>query len=889
MRVQLVRICYNTHVITLHLQRERFESSADYALCGERCFFFASAPADAVMEAVRSVVWFPEEVEAVKRGVVPSLRNLLMFLSDVRGRKFKRGVFLGDDVLAIVEEFRQAAKGIAEGRVVPDAQLCEGGFRAVWRSVGGVDGFFTDAIMRTAGLSPLERLPGKIETIHDAWLAALRGGDGFVRWSAEESADFVRNVGEWLSPLALPPEERARLKFVLLPPEGEAGAWRIRCDPPLTRAGLTALGQAGLLFPPLLAMSGCETELSQEALEAFVRSGAANLSAAGFAVELPEGMAGEHVSAEAEIFSPEVGASDERRPAGAIEAKLKVLVDGVPVDEQTIELILEQHTPFVFFNGHWIEVDRFVLQEALKAMRAAKGRRLTMREAVAFSLGTQRAGRLKVEEVKAHGWLRGLLNELRGEERFRELPPPEGLAGDLRDYQRRGVAWMAFLAKWGFGPLLADDMGLGKTIQTIAWMLHFRSSRGKGRRARVLVVAPVSVIANWRREIGRFAPGLSVHLHQGADRATGSVFMRRARAADVTLTGYPLLVRDFRDLSEVGFDALVLDEAQTIKNPETRAAKAARALGAEVRIALTGTPLENSAGDLWSLEEFLNPGLLGSRRDFAERFERPIREDARSGAAGRLKRILEPFLLRRLKTDPGVAAELGEKREVREYCPLSQDQRRRYEEALEAYRRDVSGGGAERAGRGRALALITELKLVCDGEGKFARLVDLLEDVFAAGESALVFTQYAKVGREIRERLEDEFGRRFPFLHGSLSPEEREGEIAAFGADPEPNAFILSLRAGGFGLNLTRATHVIHFDRWWNPAVESQATDRAHRIGQTKTVFVHLFITPGTLEDHIDELLEGKRLLAGEVVGSGESFLMKMSDDEFEKVVSLDE
>jgi superfamily II DNA or RNA helicase len=864
-------------MITLHLEKPS----------GGPCAFFADAPADALADAVASVVWFPEELEATARCIVPSLRNLLMFLSDVRGRKFKRGIFLGDDVLALAEAFRHAARGVAEGRVVPDAELCDGGFRAVWRPVGDADPFLTDAFMRSAGLSPLEAMREKTETIHDAWLAALRRSDGFVAWpSSSEAEAFVRRMAEWLSPISLTPEERASLKFTLAPPPSADGEWRILCSPPATRAGLTALGQAAMVFPPIGALSGGAAPLTPESVEAFVRAGAANLAAAGVAVELPEGLVGEHISAEAEVFSPEAPAGQsDKPPPGGIAARLKVRIDGVEVDERTIEFLLDQHTPFVYFNEHWIEVDRFALQDALKALRAANGRRLSMREAISFSFGMQRAGRLRIEKVKAHGWLRGLLNELRGADRFHELPPPKGLAGELRDYQSRGVAWMTFLVRWGFGPLLADDMGLGKTIQTIAWMLHFK--RGHVN-ARVLVVAPVSVTTNWTREIARFAPGLSVYLHQGGDRAAGMTFQRRVRAADVTVAGYALFVRDFREFAAAGFDALVLDEAQTIKNPETRAAKAARALGAGVRIALTGTPFENSAGDLWSLQEFLNPGLLGSRRDFTERFARPIAEDAHSGAASRLKHVLEPFILRRLKTDPGVAAELGEKREVREYCPLSQDQRRRYEEALAAYRRDQAADAGDGSRSGRVLALLTELKLVCDGEGKFARLVDLLEGIFEAGESALVFTQYAKAGREIRDRLEDEFGRRFPFLHGSLSAEEREREIGDFNADPEPNAFILSLRAGGFGLNLTRATHVIHFDRWWNPAVENQATDRAHRIGQTKTVFVHLFIAPGTLEDHIDELLESKRRIAGEVVGSGESFLMKMSDDELDKVVSLD-
>lgn len=840
-------------------------------------------------EIVRSVVWFPDEVEDVAHGYVPSMRNLLMFLSDVRGRKFRRGVFLGDDVIALARDFHEAAREVSEGRAAPDVEpMPSGGYRAVWRPVGRANASLTDALMRTLGRSTLETLPEKALTLHDAWLVALRSETGEIRWDdADEIEAFRAGLARWLSPLALSPEEKAKLKFTLNSPEGAAGEWRLLCDPPETRAGLMALGQAALVFPPLRGMRGGMVRLQQEDLEAFTRAGAENLAAAGFAVDVPEGLLGEHVTAQAEVeasdAAPGAGAS-----AASATARLRIRIDGVEVDEAKIEFLLAQKSPFVFFNDHWIEIDRFALQDALKAIRSTKGRRLSMREAVSFSLGMQRVGRLKVEEIRAHGWLRGLLNELRGEERFSELPAPKGLVAQLRDYQLRGVSWIAFLARLGFGPLLADDMGLGKTVQTIAWILHHKATRCAGRRARVLVVAPVSVTANWMREIARFAPSLSAYLHQGADRDTDVAFQRRVREADVTVAGYSLLVRDFRAFSAADFEALILDEAQMIKNPDTRAAKAARGLGAPVRIALTGTPLENSAADLWSLQEFLNPGLLGERRDFVERFVRPIREDSRSSASVRLKHVLEPFILRRLKTDPGVAAELGEKREIREYCPLTPEQRRFYEDALSDYMGDRRADVGARERRGRALALLTELKLVCDGEGKFVRLVDLLEEIFASGESALVFTQYAKVGREIRARLEEEFGRKFPFLHGGLSPAAREREIEAFNSADEPSAFILSLKAGGFGLNLTRATHVIHFDRWWNPAVENQATDRAHRIGQTGTVFVHLFIAPGTLEDRIDELLESKRRMAGDVVGSGEAFLMKMSEEEFAQTVALD-
>ena len=853
----------------------------------------AAKPAD-LLRAVRSVVWFADEAEPSGDGrVATSARNLLMFLSDVRGRKFKQGIFLGDDILRLAETFRSAARTIAAGKFLPDIEERPDGFHAVWRPLQSpvpnpqpqIFNHLLDALARRAGRTPLEGDTGRHETVHDAWIAALRSESGILAWPDEgDIRDLARQLGVWRAPLSVSAADRAALTFTLVPPSAPDAAWQLSLPArPSTRLGLVSLGQAASVFPPIRGMrskdGGLAVDISTREAEAFLRSGAQALVAAGYSAVLPDGLVGEHVSAAAELESPSAPPADDAREQ-RIAHKLTIRVDGEKVTEQEIEFLLAQGSPLVFFRNRWIEVDRNILREALRALQSTRAKRLTVREAAAFALGFGRLGRLRVDEVKAHGWLRGLLNELRGDAAFSMLPQPPGLRGTLRDYQLRGMSWLAFLVKWGFGPCLADDMGLGKTVQTIALVLHLR-------RAPVLVVAPVSVTTNWAREFAAFAPGLKVLLHQGADRFQGGSFTRACSRADVVVTGYSLLVRDFQALANVGFSLLVLDEAQTIKNPDTQVARAARALDIPAKIALTGTPLENSANDLWSLEEFLNPGLLGSQKDFAETFTRAIREDARSGAADRLRHILEPFMLRRLKTEPGIAAELGAKREIREYCPLSPSQRQRYEDALAAYRADVAAvDGAP--SRGRMLALLTELKLVCDGEGKLARLDDLLAGIFANGESCLVFSQYARIGRMLRDHLREEFGRTFPFLHGGLSPAQREAEIKAFNDSPEPSAFLLSLKAGGFGLNLTRATHVIHFDRWWNPAVENQATDRAHRIGQTRTVFVHTFICAGTLEDHIDEMLEAKRRLADEVVTGGESFLLKMNPREFERVTALD-
>lgn len=847
----------------------------------------------ALLTAVRSCVWYRDGfTEAGGRMLYPNWPNLLMFLSDVRGPKFRKGIFLAQDVLDWTKKFRTTSEKIVAGQYLPMlVRDAEGVWHAKWELTGEVDNPFADAMIRRAGVTPLEAHAAKALTVHDAWLTALRNDDDRVAWQDEdELEELAAALQAWRMPFDIPSAERAALSFELIAPKQENAPWLLKmASAPKTREGIIALGQAAAIFPPLRHLRKGVVELNRADALSFLRIGAQALSAAAFTCIVPKGLEGEHIAAVAELKPIEPKHDDTPK---SVSAKLTIRIDGEEVDEQELQFLYDQGTTLVFFHNRWIEVDRFIIRDSLRALQQVKERKLSLMEAVSFSLGTQRVGRLRIAEVKARGWLRGLLNELHGKEDFALIEPPVGLKGELRDYQLRGASFLAFLVKWGFGPCLADDMGLGKTIQTIAWILHSRQAKA----APVLVVAPVSVTMNWQREFHRFAPSLKVYLHQGTERAMDAAFREQCMTRDVIITGYSLLVKDIRMFMRNSFSALVIDEAQTVKNPDTRVAKTVRSLGIPVRVALTGTPLENSPTDLWSLEEFLNPGLLGLRADFEEDFTKPLKQDSHSGAAVKLRRILEPFLLRRLKSDPAIAAELGAKREVREYCPLTMEQRRLYENALEEFRLHSAANGDARSHRGRILALLTELKQICDtpalkgGEedsGKLQRLDELLGEIFETGESCLIFTQYAKMGELLRSHLQEVFGRRFPFLYGALSATQRDAEIKAFNADPQPNAFILSLKAGGFGLNLIRATHVIHFDRWWNPAVENQATDRAHRIGQKRTVFVHTFICAGTLEDRIDELMESKRHLASGLVTSGESFLAKMSEREFESVVAL--
>ena len=765
-----------------------------------------------------------------------------------------------------------ALRIVSAGMFYPCLVEEDDGWHARWRAVPEDNGW-VDEYVRRASMTRLteDAEDQRHETLHDAWIAALRSVTGLVRWNDAECRDFAAELEEWAGAADEDVEARRSVAFSLVPSDS---GFRVECTVPRGRRRLKALGQAAYVWGALrgLRREAVRTDvlsvsLSRQDAENFTKNGARALVDAGYTVfGIPQLAA---ISASAEFDGGEEAPGPESRVG---RVKLTVRVAGEPVTAEEIRFLLDQGSTLVFFRNRWIEVDKGILKEALRALEKGQEKK---RNLISFALGIGHIGALEVDELKTHGWIRGLVDSLRarGKAPSSKIEVP-GFNGTLRDYQAEGVAWLRFLTDNGFGALLADDMGLGKTIQAIAWILGERGTGngewGTGRP--VLIVAPLTLLSNWKHELSNFAPSLRVYVHHGDMRRAASGFHAECAKADVVLTNYNLLTRECSAFAEIAWGALVLDEAQIAKNPATQIAKAVRALSPSRRIALTGTPVENSPDDIWALEDFLNPGFLGDLKSFRERFTRPMAIDPASSAAKKLRRALEPFVMRRLKSDPRIAAELGEKREIREYCELDSLGRGEYERALADFR-------ATARSQGDALALLTSLKLICDGfradvsdpsggsispeSGKFLRLCDLLEQIFAGGESALVFTQYAKVGAALRTALEKRFGRRFPFLHGALSAAEREREIARFrvGSRANPTAFLLSLKAGGFGLNLTKATHVIHFDRWWNPAVEAQATDRAHRIGQAETVFVHLMITSGTVEDRVDDILSRKESL----------------------------
>ncbi len=881
-------------------------------------------------------------------------KQAFTFLGACQERRLADGVFAGEDLLAFAHLFRFAGSLVARGKFLPAlARRDDGCIEARWQAsldttdrqrlaalaarlppllTLGADPLLcaaemleelTDHLVRFSVVTTLSRSHaehGKFYSAHDAWFAALRGDNPVIRWEASEELDALHDtIALWRRPVESRAARDSTLLFQLEEPPVPDQPWFLHVRlggvhqtgvtewlAGADEALLIALGQAAMLFAPLAKAErlprGFGCALASDEAHAFLNTAAPLLEAAGYGIGLPPWWsrhAHHAVTLEVDAMPHADTAASPQALKQKVALNWTVTLDGQPVSREELEALLASESPLVFFRGRWIQVNVRQLQEALRVSQRKQADMQSALEVVRLALGTSGRNGLEVSDVRGGGWLDPFLKRLRGEQAFDLLPPPVAFCGELRPYQIRGFSWLAFLRAWGFGACLADDMGLGKTIQTLAFLLH---EKARGERRPVLLVAPMSVLGNWLRECRRFAPDLRMLLHHGAQRWHGDSFARETKGADVVLTSYHLLYRDYADLRKVGWAGIVLDEAQNIKNPDTRQAQAARALQADYRIALTGTPVENHVGDLWSLMDFLNPGLLGKRAVFREVFFRPIQSGTDPGARTRLRRITAPFLLRRFKTDKQIISDLPEKREGTVTCFLTREQAHLYEEVLEQFRRDAADAEGI-ARRGLILGVLTRLKQVCNHpahylsqpqamerpSGKLQRLEEMLEEIFERGESALVFTQYAEMGALLKQRLCETFNRDMPFLHGGVPRKARDRMVQAFQESAEPLAFVLSLKAGGTGLNLTRASHVFHYDRWWNPAVEDQATDRAFRIGQTRNVMVHKFLCGGTLEERIDDMIAHKSALAAEIVASGEAFLTEFSDAELDEILRLSE
>ena len=550
-------------------------------------------------------------------------------------------------------------------------------------------------------------------------------------------------------------------------------------------------------------------------------------------------------------------------------------------------------------RGRWVQLATDEIQKALDLISKKNKPTGSLRDIVQMALGTARApGNFHFDGVTATGWVNDFLNQLEGDQPFEILGPPEGFKGELRPYQERGFSWLSFLRRWELGACLADDMGLGKTVQALAMVQH---EWNKGNRKPTLVICPTSLTGNWQKESQRFTPDLPVLVHHGIHRAKGESFESEVKKNAIVISSYSLLHRDIDVLKKIEWGTCILDEAQNIKNPKTKQARSARSIEADFRVALTGTPVENNVGDLWSIMEYLNPAFLGSQAEFKRSFLMPIQASHESGAVDKLKKLTAPFILRRLKTDKNIIKDLPQKMEMKVYCNLTKEQAALYESIVREVENTLdSADGIQR--KGLVLATLTKLKQICNHpgqylqesspldkrSGKLSRLTEMLEEIHEVGDRALVFTQFVEMGKLVQQHLQETFGRETLFLHGGVSKQHRDEMIERFQTDPDgPHVFVLSLKAGGTGLNLTRANHVFHYDRWWNPAVEDQATDRVYRIGQTKNVQIHKFLCVGTLEEKIDDMIEAKKGLAATIVGSGESWLTELSTRELKKLFEL--
>jgi SNF2 family DNA or RNA helicase len=807
-------------------------------------------------------------------------------------------------------------------------------------------GTLVDHLVRTAA-KPSEKGPGRFTSLHDQWVHALRTPDGRMTGDPHELVRLAEQARQWRRPLEVAASAPFRLCLRLEEPEADsgkdAGRWRIayllqaiddlsllvpaeaawkgrgREAAILGRDGfrpreylLSALGQAATLCPrieaSLKSAAPAGYNLDAAGAHEFLSEKAGALEQAGFGVFLPAWWTRKgtklRLAARAIVASPKLTSKAGLSLDAVLKFRWEVALGDQTLTLDELKALAKLKTPLVKVRGQWVELNAEEIQAALAFWKAKGEMSITAREAVQMALGAAKPpGSLAIAGVQASGWLADLLAQLEGASGFETLDPPEGFHGALRPYQARGFSWLGFLRGWGLGACLADDMGLGKTVQTLALIQREWESRPARQRRPTLLICPMSVVGNWHKEAARFTPELPVMVHHGLERARGADFKKRAAKHALVLSSYALLHRDFDLLKHVPWTALVLDEAQNIKNPQTKQAQAARALKAEHRIALTGTPVENHVGDLWSIIEFLNPGWLGTQAEFKRTFHVPIQAGRDPEAARQLQRLTAPFILRRLKTDKAIIADLPEKLEMKVFCTLTKEQASLYAAVVEETAAQIEAAeGIQR--KGLVLATLMKLKQVCNHptqflgdnsavagrSGKLARLTEMLDEALSAGDRALVFTQFAEMGTLLRNHLQETFGREVLFLHGATPKAQRDRMVERFqGKDGDAPVFILSLKAGGTGLNLTAASHVFHFDRWWNPAVENQATDRAFRIGQARRVQVHKFVCVGTLEERIDAMIEHKKEVAGSVVGSGEAWLTKLSNAELKELFALRE
>jgi SNF2 family DNA or RNA helicase len=661
---------------------------------------------------------------------------------------------------------------------------------------------------------------------------------------------------------------------------------------------------------PLVSEAGAplKRSLSEEDAWLFLTEASETLLSLGVEILLPswwEAMQTANLKVKARVK----GSASSHRPSfvglqAMLDFDWRFSMNGVDLSEDEFQKLVSEKRRLVYIRGRWVKLDPAFIRQIQDLMKKAEKEGLHVRDLIEQEMVAQEEddeqdnpkafAKIQIELNRQWKQMIHQLNE------FKEMPlvdVPTSLEAELRPYQQTGMSWLLFLRKYGFGACLADDMGLGKTIQLISYLLAVKEQEEAGP---ALIICPTSVLGNWQKELERFAPSLNVHLHYGSNRLKEEAFRARAEASDVVLTSYGLTHLDEGEFGLLTWSSIAIDEAQNIKNAQTKQSRAVRKLTGKHQIALTGTPMENRLAELWSIFDFTNHGYLGSLGQFQKRFISPIEKDDEKPKIKELQGLIRPFLLRRTKKDEDVALNLPDKLEQKEYCPLTAEQASLYEQLIkDTFAEIESVSGIAR--KGLVLQMLGRLKQLCnhpslylkekpavdvlDRSAKMEKLVEIIENVLDRGESCLIFTQYIEMGEMIRELIGKKFGVDVPFLNGSVPKARRDEMIQRF-QDRKFPVFLLSLKAGGTGLNLTAANHVVHYDRWWNPAVENQATDRAYRIGQERFVHVHKLISTGTLEEKIDGMLEKKQMLNDQVIQS-ENWITELTTEDLRDLVYL--
>ncbi len=759
------------------------------------------------------------------------------------------------------------------------------------------------------------------------WAISLSRGNSLTTYSRSLA---IQKIASWSRMIQTRLESPLRMSFDLVPPEDQNDPWKLRfllqskTDPSIVipfssiwnRADknvlsiinrfteypeeflLQSLGVAQMIFPPirksLQTARPSEVLLSSEEVYRFLKEYSILLGDSGFSIMFPEwwGKAEKTPMLKVTVSPHENETGKLLGMQALVDYEFSVVVDGKPVSMKEVEKLAKLKSNLVQIGKKWVEIDRDQLKRVLDLMKRGMSG-VPLNQLLTMSADNNLP---PIEDIDAKDWLQGLFDK---NARLGELDEPAGFTGKLRKYQKQGLSWLSFMSKIQMGSCLADDMGLGKTIEVIAFLLN--RIRNDGIRGASLIICPTSVLSNWLHEIEKFAPELKAFIHQGALRWKDKAFIDNATNSDIVLTSYSVLQRDIQFISKVKWDGVIADEAQYIKNAGTKQSRAVRSISANFRIALTGTPIENRLEDLRSIFEFINPGYLLSEKKFREHFSTPISKFDDEEAAKKLNLLVNPFILRRVKTDQNIISDLPEKEEMKVFVPISEEQASLYEATVNAMLEDVKDAdGIKR--KGIVLATITKLKRLLDHPSmvtgdrniefersqKLERLLEMLEETLENNEKTLIFTQYIEAGKIIKESILKRFHEESLFLSGSTPGIMREEMIRRFQEKDGPKTFIISVRAGGFGINLTAASNVIHFDRWWNPSVEDQATDRAYRIGQEKKVRVYKYISSGTIEEKIDQIIESKTSLSRKIVkATDESWITNLTGKELKEVFML--